>query len=141
MPIVSVRAEPISGRVRPDIAIISSLGQHLAGQYVLVRVADDAGRVGLGEASVTAVWSGETQAGAVALIREVLAPLVVGADPFDSEWITPSAPSSTTSTRAAWTKTSSSSSPASSGARRRSTAAPDAITMLRFRRWPWRAAV
>src|SRR5205085_7543687 len=38
-------------------------------------------------ASVTAVWSGETQAGTVALIREVLAPLVVGADPFDSEWI------------------------------------------------------
>jgi muconate cycloisomerase len=52
-----------------------------------VRVADEAGRVGLGEASVTAVWSGETQAGTVALIREVLAPLVVGADPFDLEWI------------------------------------------------------
>jgi len=87
MPIVSVRAEPISGRVRPDIAIISSLGQHLAGQYVLVRVADDAGRVGLGEASVTAVWSGETQAGTIALIDELLAPLLIGADPFDLEWV------------------------------------------------------
>ena len=87
MPIVSVRAEPISGRVRPDFAIISSLGQHLAGQYVLVRVADDAGRVGLGEASVTAVWSGETQAGTIALIDELLGPLLVGADPFDLEWV------------------------------------------------------
>jgi muconate cycloisomerase len=87
MPITSVRAEPISGDVHPELAIISSLGEHLAGQYVLVRVADDAGRVGLGEASVTSVWSGETQAGTLALIEQVLAPLVVGADPFDVEWI------------------------------------------------------
>jgi L-alanine-DL-glutamate epimerase-like enolase superfamily enzyme len=87
MPITSVVAEPIHGRIRRDIAIISSLGEHVVGQYVLVRVADDAGRVGLGEASVTSVWSGETQAGTIALIREVLAPLVLGADPFDVEWI------------------------------------------------------
>src|SRR5205085_5983238 len=36
---------------------------------------------------VTAVWSGETQAGSIAMIQEVLSPLVVGADPFDIEWI------------------------------------------------------
>src|SRR6516162_7819847 len=87
MPITAVRAEPISGDINPDLAIVSSLGKHLVGQYVLVRVTDDAGRTGLGEASVTSVWSGETQAGAIALIHEVLAPLVVGADPFDVEWI------------------------------------------------------
>jgi muconate cycloisomerase len=87
MPITSVSAEPIEGQVRREIAIVSSLGEHRVGHYMLVRVADDAGRVGLGEASVTCVWSGETQAGAIALVREVLAPLVVGADPFDTEWI------------------------------------------------------
>lgn len=87
MPIVSVAAEPIEGRVRPELAIVSSLGAHLVGQYVLVRLRDAEGRVGLGEASVTSVWSGETQAGCIALIREFLAPLVVGADPFDTEWI------------------------------------------------------
>src|SRR5947209_16004156 len=87
MPIVDVQAEPISGDIQPELAIISSLGQHLVGQYVLVRLTDDAGRVGLGEASVTSVWSGETQAGTIALIREVLAPLVLGSDPFDTEWI------------------------------------------------------
>src|SRR6516162_2294305 len=87
MPITAVRAEPISGDINPDLAIVSSLGKHLVGQYVLVRVTDDAGRTGLGEASVTSVWSGETQAGAIALIHEVLAPLIVGADPFDIEWI------------------------------------------------------
>jgi L-alanine-DL-glutamate epimerase-like enolase superfamily enzyme len=87
MPITVVSAEPIQGRIKRELAIVSSLGEHVVGNYVLVRVADEAGHVGLGEASVTSVWSGETQAGCIALIREVLAPLVVGADPFDSEWI------------------------------------------------------
>src|SRR5437763_4942089 len=87
MPITAVRAEPIVGESRPELAIISSLGEHLRGQYVLIRVSDDAGRTGLGEASVTSIWSGETQAGTIALVREQLAPLVVGADPFDTEWI------------------------------------------------------
>jgi muconate cycloisomerase len=87
MTITAVTAEPITGDIVPDLMIVSSLGEHVRGQYVLVRVADDAGRVGLGEASVTSVWSGETQAGTISLIQEVLAPLVVGADPFDVEWI------------------------------------------------------
>ena len=87
MPITVVAVEPIDGRVRRDVAIISSLGEHRAGQYVLVRIGDDAGHVGLGEASVTSIWSGETQTGTIALIREQLAPLIVGADPFDTEWL------------------------------------------------------
>ncbi|HXG10644.1 MAG TPA: enolase C-terminal domain-like protein [Gemmataceae bacterium] len=87
MPITAVYAEPIVGHVKPDLAILSSLGEHVRGHYVLVRVIDERGRVGLGEASVTSVWSGETQPGTIALIRDVLAPLVVGADPFDTEWI------------------------------------------------------
>src|SRR5712691_10372862 len=87
MPVTAVTAEPIRGSIRRDLAIVSSLGEHVVGQYVLVRVRDDAGRVGLGEASVTSVWSGETQAGTLALFRDVLAPLVLGSDPFDTEWI------------------------------------------------------
>jgi L-alanine-DL-glutamate epimerase-like enolase superfamily enzyme len=87
MSIASVTAEPIEGRIRPEVAIISSLGGHNAGSYVLVRVTDDEGRVGLGEANVTSVWSGETQAGVIALVRGELAPPLVGADPFDTAWI------------------------------------------------------
>jgi muconate cycloisomerase len=87
MRVIAVEAEPIHGRVKPELAIVSSLGAHAVGQYVLVRIRDDEGRVGLGEASVTSVWSGETQAGVIALVKDALAPLVVGADPFDSAWI------------------------------------------------------
>lgn len=87
MPITQVEVVPISGEVDPELAIISSLGKHIVGQYVLVRILDDSGNMGLGEASVTSVWSGETQSGTLALIREVLAPELIGADPFDTEWI------------------------------------------------------
>jgi L-Ala-D/L-Glu epimerase len=86
MTITSVQVEPIHGKVRPELAIVSSLGEHLVGNYVLVRLHDDSGREGLGEASVTGVWSGETQAGAIALIRDVFTPHLVGVDPFDVEW-------------------------------------------------------
>ena len=87
MAIESVLVEPMYGKVRPEIAIISSLGEHLVGNYVLVRIRDHEGRVGLGEASVTSVWSGETQAGTTAIISEFLSPLLLGADPFDVSWI------------------------------------------------------
>jgi muconate cycloisomerase len=88
MPIAAIEAVPIHGKIKPEFAIISSLGRHIVGQYVLVRIRDHEGRVGLGEASVTSVWSGETQAGAIALIKQEFEPIVVGADPFDLEWIT-----------------------------------------------------
>ena len=87
MTITTIEASPIHGTIKQDLAIISSLGQHIVGQYVLVRVHDDEGRTGLGEASVTSVWSGETQAGAIAMINQEFVPLLKGADPFDLEWI------------------------------------------------------
>jgi len=87
MAISAISAQPISGEIKKDIAIISSLGEHIRGQYVLVRVHDSSGQVGLGEASVTSVWSGETQAGTIAIIQELLGPALIGADPFDLEWI------------------------------------------------------
>jgi L-alanine-DL-glutamate epimerase-like enolase superfamily enzyme len=87
MPITTATAEPVEGKVREEIAIVSSLGSHLVGQYVLIKLADDEGRVGLGEASVTCVWSGETQAGVLALFEQEIKPNLIGADPFDSEWI------------------------------------------------------
>ncbi len=87
MSITAVEALPIHGTVKPEFAIISSLGQHIVGQYVLVKIHDDRGHVGFGEASVTSVWSGETQAGSIALIQQEVVPLLTGADPFDLEWL------------------------------------------------------
>jgi muconate cycloisomerase len=87
MPITTATAQRIDGKVRSDLAIVSSLGAHLVGQYVLVKLGDAEGRVGLGEASVTCIWSGETQAGVLALFDQEIKPILLGADPFDTEWI------------------------------------------------------
>ncbi|MFO0945363.1 MAG: enolase C-terminal domain-like protein [Planctomycetota bacterium] len=87
MRITAVRARPLNGTIREEVAIVSSLGAHAVGNYVLVEVEADDGQIGQGEATVTAVWSGETQGGTIAMIDLVLAPLLVGADPFDLAWI------------------------------------------------------
>jgi muconate cycloisomerase len=63
--------------------MITSLGEHIVSHYLIVRVATDAGIDGVGEATVSPRWSGETVAGAAALIEQVFAPLLVGADPLD----------------------------------------------------------
>jgi muconate cycloisomerase len=50
---------------------------------VIVKVHTDAGIVGLGEATISGLWSGETQAGTVSAIRDYIAPLLIGKDPRD----------------------------------------------------------
>lgn len=61
--------------------MISSLGQHILSDYVLVRIGTDAGIEGVGEATVMPRWSGETVWGAKAVIDFCLAPLLIGCDP------------------------------------------------------------
>ncbi|MEK7405288.1 MAG: enolase C-terminal domain-like protein [Acidobacteriota bacterium] len=58
------------------------MGEHRVSRPVIVIVRTDDGLAGCGDASVTPVWSGETQAGALAAVREVLAPLLIGRDPL-----------------------------------------------------------
>ncbi len=60
------------------------------GRPILVRVTGDDGTVGLGEAPVTPEWGGdhrryygETPQTAAHLIRDLIAPAIVGMDPFD----------------------------------------------------------
>ncbi|MBI3665471.1 MAG: mandelate racemase/muconate lactonizing protein [Acidobacteria bacterium] len=84
MKITAVEAYPVSISTRPEVSIISSLGEHRVSRYVLVRIRTDNGLVGYGEASVMPIWSGETQAGALAAIREVLAPVLAGRDPLET---------------------------------------------------------
>jgi L-alanine-DL-glutamate epimerase-like enolase superfamily enzyme len=80
--ISSVEAFPVSVPVRPDLAIVSAAGAHRVSRYVIVAVRTDEGQAGFGEANVVPVWSGESQAGALAAIREILAPAILGADPM-----------------------------------------------------------
>ena len=83
MKITHIETYPVQIPIKPERRMISSLGQHTVSRYLLVRLLTDVGIEGAGEATVTPRWSGETVWGAQALIERVLAPHLIGLDPFD----------------------------------------------------------
>src|SRR4029434_11020176 len=58
-------------------------GEHVTSPYVIVRMHTDQGLIGLGEATISGLWSGETQAASVAAIRQYIEPVMLGRDPRD----------------------------------------------------------
>jgi L-Ala-D/L-Glu epimerase len=84
-PLRITHIETFSVRIplKPERRMISSLGQHVVSEYVLVRIGTDAGIDGVGEATVMPRWSGETVWGARAIIDRCFAPLLIGCDPHD----------------------------------------------------------
>jgi L-Ala-D/L-Glu epimerase len=64
--------------IRKEIMITSSLGTHSVTRLVLLRLDTDEGISGIGEATVTPRWSGETAWGTQAMIDHYLAPAVIG---------------------------------------------------------------
>src|SRR6185369_16789327 len=77
------RIETFAVRIplKPERRMISALGQHTVSEYVIVRVHTDAGIDGVGEATVTPRWSGETVWGTKAVIDQLFTPLLLGCDP------------------------------------------------------------
>jgi len=88
--ITSVNAIPTSLIVNPKLAIVSAAGAHPESHYVAVMVHSDGGIVGYGEATVAPAWSGESQSTALALIERLLANLLIGADPLQTNTLTDS---------------------------------------------------
>lgn len=87
MSIRAIKVFPITLTVRPEFYIVSSAGAHAVSRYVLVCIETDSGLTGWGEATVVPLWSGETQGGAMALIRDYYTPLLVGRDAEEIEKI------------------------------------------------------
>jgi L-alanine-DL-glutamate epimerase-like enolase superfamily enzyme len=83
MKITRVEAIPVCVPLKKGMTAKTAHGEHITSPYVIVRVYTDAGPVGLGEATISALWSGETQAGSVAAIRDYFAPALIGTDPRD----------------------------------------------------------
>ncbi len=83
MKITRVEAIPVCVPLKAGITAKTAHGEHATSPYVVVRVHTDAGIVGLGEATISALWSGETQAGSVAVVRDYFAPALTGQDPRD----------------------------------------------------------
>lgn len=83
MKITRVEPIPVCVPLKPGMTAKTAHGEHVTSPYVLVKIHTDAGIVGVGEATISGLWSGETQAGTVAAITEYIAPLLVGKDPRD----------------------------------------------------------
>lgn len=88
MKITGLKIFPITLTVKPEFYIVSSAGAHAISRYVMIAIQTDEGMTGWGEATVVPLWSGETQGGAVALLRDYFAPLLIGKDPADMFSIT-----------------------------------------------------
>ncbi|HEV3440760.1 MAG TPA: mandelate racemase/muconate lactonizing enzyme family protein [Gemmata sp.] len=83
MKITRIESIPICVPLKKGMTAKTAHGEHATSAYVLVRVQTDAGLVGLGEATISGLWSGETQAGTLATIRDYIAPQLIGQDPRD----------------------------------------------------------
>ena len=82
MKITAVRASWLRARIPPERAHVSDFGRNDSFNTCLVEVETDAGLVGLGEAKV-GVGNLGNYAAVVTLIREELAPALVGQDARD----------------------------------------------------------
>jgi L-alanine-DL-glutamate epimerase-like enolase superfamily enzyme len=83
MKITRIEPIPVCVPLKKGLTAKTAHGEHVVSPYVIVKIHTDAGLVGLGEATISGLWSGETQAGCVAAINEYIAPQLVGRDPRD----------------------------------------------------------
>ena len=81
MKITRIETIPVNVPLKPEMTTKTAGGTHAVSPYVLLRVHTDAGLVGLGEATLSPRWSGETSPGCVAAIEGLISPSLVGADP------------------------------------------------------------
>ena len=81
MRITRIEAIPVRVPLKAGMVTKTAHGDHHTSDYVIVRVHTDAGIIGLGEATVSALWSGETSKSCVAAIHDLIGPALVGSDP------------------------------------------------------------
>lgn len=81
MKITRVEAIPVCVPLKKGLSTNTAHGEHINSPYVIVRIHTDQGLIGLGEATLAPRWSGETQAGCLAAINQVIAPAILGKDP------------------------------------------------------------
>jgi len=83
MKIARIEAIPVCVPLKKGMTAKTAHGEHVTSPYVIVKVYTEDGLVGLGEATISGLWSGETQRGTVAAIEEYIAPQLIGKDPRD----------------------------------------------------------
>ena len=83
MKITRIEPIPVLVPLKQGLTTKTAHGEHIDSAYEMVKVHTDDGIVGFGEATLSPRWSGETSPGCVAVIDDLLAPALKGADPRD----------------------------------------------------------
>jgi muconate cycloisomerase len=81
MRITKLEAIPVRVPLKVSMVTKTAHGEHHTSDYVIVKLHTDEGLIGLGEATVSALWSGETSKSCVAALAELIGPALMGADP------------------------------------------------------------
>jgi L-alanine-DL-glutamate epimerase-like enolase superfamily enzyme len=81
MKITRLEAIPVRVPLKPGMVTKTAHGDHHTSDYVIVKLHTSDGLIGLGEATVSALWSGETSKSCVAALSDLIGPALVGADP------------------------------------------------------------
>ncbi len=83
MKIIKIETIAINVPLKKGLSAKTAHGEHAVSPYVLVKVHTDEGIIGLGEATISGLWSGETQGSTIIAIRDYIAPQLLGKDPRD----------------------------------------------------------
>jgi muconate cycloisomerase len=81
MRITRIESIPVRVPLKKGMTTKTAHGDHVTSDYVIVKIHTDEGIVGLGEATVSALWSGETSRSTHSAITELLGPALIGSDP------------------------------------------------------------
>jgi L-alanine-DL-glutamate epimerase-like enolase superfamily enzyme len=79
--ITQVESIPVRVPLKAGMVTKTAHGDHHTSDYVIVKVHTDEGIVGLGEATVSALWSGETSKSCAAALDDLIGPALIGVDP------------------------------------------------------------
>jgi len=83
MKITSLETIRVNVPLKPHMTAKTSHGEHSTSPYLIVRIHTDEGLVGLGEATLSPLWSGETVPGCKAILEDLIAPVLIGLDPTE----------------------------------------------------------
>lgn len=83
MRITRIETIPVVVPLKRGFSTKTALTEHRVSPYVIVRVHTDEDLIGLGEATLSPRWSGETSPGCVAALEGLIAPHLIGEDPTE----------------------------------------------------------
>jgi muconate cycloisomerase len=81
MKITRIETIPVCVPLKKGMTTKTAHGEHVTSPYVIVRVHTDEGITGIGEATVSQLWSGENQSTTLAVLKELIEPALLGKDP------------------------------------------------------------